>query len=63
MLVLALYLPFMACIFRTAPLPPDELAVAFALGLVSVVWIQLLKKMDRPEAVYRGWFRVRSATS
>ena len=56
MLALALCLPFLAGIFRFAPLPSDELAVAFALGLVSVVWFQLLKKMDRPEAVYRVKF-------
>ena len=41
--LLALYLPFLAGIFRFAPLPLDELAAAFALGLASVAWFQLLK--------------------
>jgi Ca2+-transporting ATPase len=48
LLALALYLPFLAGVFRFAPLPPDELAAAFALGLASVVWFRLLK-LFRPE--------------
>jgi len=43
LLALTLYLPFLAGIFRFAPLPLDELAAAFALGLASVVWFRLLK--------------------
>ncbi len=43
LLALALYLPFLANVFRFAPLPLDELVTAFALGLASVVWFQLLK--------------------
>jgi Ca2+-transporting ATPase len=43
LLALALYLPFLAGIFRFAPLPPAELAAAFGLGLASVVWFQVLK--------------------
>ncbi len=43
LLALALYLPFLAGIFRFAPLPPDELAAACALGLASVAWFQVLK--------------------
>jgi Ca2+-transporting ATPase len=42
-LALALYLPFLTGVFRFAPLSPVELATAFALGLVSVVWFQVLK--------------------
>jgi Ca2+-transporting ATPase len=48
LLALALYLPFLAGVFRFSPLPPDELAAAFALGLASVVWFRLLK-LFRPE--------------
>jgi Ca2+-transporting ATPase len=47
LLALALYLPFLAGIFRFAPLPPGELAAAFALGLASVAWFQFLK-LARP---------------
>jgi len=43
LLALALYLPFLTGVFRFAPLPPAELAAAFALGLASVAWFQLLK--------------------
>jgi Ca2+-transporting ATPase len=43
LLALALYLPFLAGVFRFAPLPPDELAAAFALGLASVIWFRLLE--------------------
>ena len=43
LLALSLYLPFLTGVFRFAPLPIDELAVAFVLGLVSVVWFELLK--------------------
>jgi len=51
LLALALYLPFLAGLFRFAPLPPDELAAAFALGLASVVWFRLLKKKAGPDVV------------
>ncbi|MBK8890162.1 MAG: cation-translocating P-type ATPase [Dechloromonas sp.] len=43
LLAIALYLPFLAGLFRFAPLPFDELAAAFAIGLVSVAWFQALK--------------------
>jgi len=43
LLALALYLPFLAGIFRFAPLPLAELAAAFALGLAGVAWFQFLK--------------------
>jgi Ca2+-transporting ATPase len=43
LLALALYLPLLAGIFRFAPLPFHELAAAFALGLASVAWFQVLK--------------------
>lgn len=44
-LALALYLPFLAGVFRFAPLPPGELAAAFGLGLASVAWFQFLKRI------------------
>jgi Ca2+-transporting ATPase len=43
LLALSLYLPVLANLFRFAPLPPTELAVAVGLGLVSVAWFQVLK--------------------
>ncbi len=43
LLALALYLPFLAGIFRFAPLPFHELAAAFVLGLASLVWFQVLE--------------------
>jgi len=46
-LALALYLPFFASLFRFAPLSPAELAVAFALALVSVAWLEVIKKLRR----------------
>ncbi|PIX96223.1 MAG: ATPase [Hydrogenophilales bacterium CG_4_10_14_3_um_filter_63_21] len=45
LLALALYLPFLTGIFRFASLPLGELAAAFGLGLGSVVWFQLLKRI------------------
>ena len=43
LLALALYLPVLSGVFRFAPLPPSELAMAVGLGLASVLWFQLLK--------------------
>ncbi|HYN78172.1 MAG TPA: disulfide bond formation protein B, partial [Lamprocystis sp. (in: g-proteobacteria)] len=43
LLALALYLPGLSGVFRFAPLPPAELAMAVGLGLASVLWFQLLK--------------------
>ena len=43
LLAFSLYLPFLARVFRFAPLPVAELVVAFALGLASVAWFRLLK--------------------
>jgi Ca2+-transporting ATPase len=43
LLILILYLPFLAGVFRFSPLPLAELGTAFTLGLLSVVWFQLLK--------------------
>ena len=42
-LALSLYLPSLSGVFRFAPLPLAELAVAFGLGLASVAWFQVLK--------------------
>jgi Ca2+-transporting ATPase len=44
LLLLSLYLPVLADLFRFAPLPLHELVIAFALGLTSVAWFQLLKR-------------------
>lgn len=44
LLALSLYLPFLAGVFRFAPLPFVELGAAFGLGLVSVAWFGLLKR-------------------
>ncbi len=46
-LALSLYLPSLSGVFRFAPLPLAELAVAFGLGLASVAWFQVLK-LTRP---------------
>jgi len=43
LLALALYLPSLSGVFRFAPLPPAELAMAVGFGLASVLWFQLLK--------------------
>jgi Ca2+-transporting ATPase len=51
-LALALYLPFLAGVFRFAPLPSAELAAAFGLALASVSGSQMLKRMCRSSTVY-----------
>lgn len=43
LLVAALYLPWAVQVLRFAPLPAAELAAAFALGALSVVWFEALK--------------------
>lgn len=47
-LALSLYLPFLADLFRFAPLSSNELLAAFSLGLASIVWFQFVKCL-RPE--------------
>jgi Ca2+-transporting ATPase len=42
-LALSLYQPFLAGMFRFAPLPPGELAAAFGLGIIGVVALQLFR--------------------
>lgn len=44
-LALSLYLPFLAGLFRFAPLPLHELLAAFGLGLASIVWFQFVKRL------------------
>jgi hypothetical protein len=46
-LALSLYLPWLAGVFRFAPLSLAELAAAFGLALGSVGWFQILK-LTRP---------------
>jgi Ca2+-transporting ATPase len=48
---LSLYQPFLAELFRFAPLPPGELAAAFGLGIVGVVGIRLFGPARRLDAV------------
>jgi P-type Ca2+ transporter type 2C len=42
-LLLTLYLPAALAAFRFGPLAPGILAIAFALGLASIVWFELIK--------------------
>ena len=42
-LALSLYQPFLADMFRFAPLPPGELAAAFGLGVIGVVALRLFR--------------------
>jgi Ca2+-transporting ATPase len=48
---LSLYQPFLAELFRFAPLPPGELAAAFGLGIVGVVGMRLFGPARRLDAV------------
>lgn len=48
---MALYWPFLAGVFRFAPVSLLELAVALGLSLASVSWSQVLKLMHRPVRV------------
>jgi Ca2+-transporting ATPase len=47
LLMAALYLPWAVQVLRFAPLPAAELAAAFALGALSVVWFEALKWVRR----------------
>jgi Ca2+-transporting ATPase len=51
-LALSLYLPFLAGVFRFAPLSLAEVAAAFGLALASVSGSQMLKRMRRSSTVY-----------
>ena len=42
-LALSLYQPFLADVFRFAPLPPNELAAAFGLGLIGVAGLHFIR--------------------
>lgn len=44
-LLLSLYVPVLASLLRFAPLPAHELVLALALGVVSVFWFQLVRKV------------------
>ncbi len=44
LLGLTLYQPWLARLFFFAPLSPRDLLIALALGLVSVVWFELVKR-------------------
>jgi len=43
LLAAALYMPWAVGVLRFAPLPAQELAAAFGLGLVSVLWFEAIK--------------------
>jgi len=47
LLLAALYTPWAVGVLRFAPLPLHELAAACALGLLSVVWFEGIKWMQR----------------
>ena len=52
LLLAALYLPWAVSVLRFAPLPASELAAACALGLMSVLWFEGIKRLRsrRPPA-------------
>ena len=50
LLAAALYLPWAVDVLRFAPLPLHELGAAIALGLVSVVWFEVIKWARRRRA-------------
>ena len=45
LLALSLYLPPLAKLFLFAPLSPGELVAAFGLGLISLVWSKLIRRI------------------
>jgi len=51
LLALSLYLPWLAGVFRFAPLSLAELATAFGLALASVSWHQILKLLPHPNRI------------
>lgn len=50
LLALALYLPFLANVFRFTALSPALLAAAFGIGIGSVLWFEVLKLFRRRSA-------------
>ena len=49
----ALYLPWAVEVLRFAPLPAHELAAAMGLGLASVLWFELIKRLRRHPPVHQ----------
>ena len=47
MLLAALYIPWVVGLLRFAPLPAHELAAACGLGVLSVVWFEAIKGLQR----------------
>lgn len=47
LLALALYVPAIAGVFRLAPLAADALAAATALGLLTLLWCEMLKRLQK----------------
>ncbi|MTW22790.1 HAD-IC family P-type ATPase [Allochromatium palmeri] len=62
-LAVSLYLPGLAGLFRFAPLPASELAVAVGLGLASVVWFQLLRLRNAKRRLVWGALGLAGATA
>ncbi|MCC6201017.1 MAG: cation-translocating P-type ATPase [Moraxellaceae bacterium] len=52
-LMLSLYVPVLSKLLRFAPLPFDELVLALALGVASVIWFQIIRMM-MPGSAIRG---------
>ncbi|MCC7098147.1 MAG: cation-translocating P-type ATPase [Rubrivivax sp.] len=50
LLAAALYMPWAVEVLRFAPLPAHELAAAFGLGLLGVLWFELIKGVRRRTA-------------
>ena len=49
LLLAALYLPWATGVLRFAPLPAHELAAACVLGLSSVIWFEIVKRIRRAD--------------
>ena len=52
-LLVALYVPPVAAIFRFAPLGAADLVLAVGAGLAGVVWFEIYKWLRRPKAAAR----------
>ncbi|HSQ78419.1 MAG TPA: cation-translocating P-type ATPase, partial [Nitrospirota bacterium] len=48
---LALYVPFLRQLFRFSLLHPDDVAISIAAGVVSIIWFEVLKLVNRRKPV------------
>jgi Ca2+-transporting ATPase len=46
-LIIVLYVPFLRGLFHFSLLHPDDLLIAFLAGMVSVLWLEVLKVLSR----------------